>query len=94
MCSGNFPPQRGQIFSTWRVAFGEKFVWATAVWLAKAFPFCPKPKPQRPQNFEAVGRFAEQRGQVKDSCPTASLTIVNERFPQRPQNLTPSAKRA
>ena len=53
--------------------------------------FCPIFKPQRPQNLENGGSFAEQRGHGKLSESSLSLISLNERFPQRPQNFTPSA---
>src|SRR6476620_2207612 len=48
--------------------------------------------PQRPQNLEFAGRVEEHRGQGKVVPPSPGLTRTNEFPPQRPQNLTPSAK--
>lgn len=50
--------------------------------------------PQRPQNLEFIGKGDEQRGHGNVFAGwSPALTSVNDRFPQRPQNLTPSAKR-
>ncbi len=51
-------------------------------------------KPHFPQNFEEAGSVAEHCGQENSCLFSPSLITAKERFPQRPQNFTPSAKRA
>ena len=50
-------------------------------------------RPQRPQNRECSGRVFPHRGQGNEFGDSPGLISTNERFPQRPQNFTPSAKR-
>ena len=50
-------------------------------------------KPQRPQKRENSGSIFEHRGHGNEPGDSPGLTMMKERLPQRPQNLTPSAKR-
>ena len=50
--------------------------------------------PQRPQKREFWGSGVEHRGHGKFEAVSPGLTRVKLRPPHRPQNLTPSAKRA
>jgi hypothetical protein len=50
-------------------------------------------KPQRPQNLEFSGSGAEHRGQGYVFAAPPGVIIWKDPLPQRPQNLTPSAKR-
>jgi hypothetical protein len=49
--------------------------------------------PQRPQKREFSGSGLEHRGHGYVFAVPPGLIIVNDPLPQRPQNLTPSAKR-
>jgi len=49
--------------------------------------------PHRPQKREFSGSKFEHRGHGKEFGDSPALTRLKERLPQRPQNLTPSAKR-
>ena len=49
--------------------------------------------PHLPQNREFAGSEVEQRGHGKFPGCSPELTNTNDRLPQRPQNLTPSANR-
>jgi len=51
-------------------------------------------RPQRPQKREFWGSGVEHRGHGKFEAASPGLTSVKLLPPQRPQNLTPSAKRA
>ena len=50
-------------------------------------------KPQRPQKRENSGSMFEHRGHGNEPGDSPGLIMINDRFPQRPQNFTPSAKR-
>jgi hypothetical protein len=92
MCGGYEPPHWRQIRSAcWgmgRCVFDTKPLGCESGEVANGML-----KPQRPQNFEFCGRGVEHRGQGNSAELSAGLTTTKDLFPQRPQNLTPSAKR-
>ena len=64
-----------------------------AVWPEFNCAVGPMLSPHRPQNLECCGSWFEQRGHGNEPGDSPGLTTTNERPPQRPQNLTPSANR-
>jgi hypothetical protein len=72
-----------------RSACGGRFCIVRGAAVAGAGRFSP----QRPQKREFGGKAAEHRGQGNDPGSSPGLTRINDRFPQRPQNLAPSANR-
>lgn len=71
----------------------ERLVTKPTGWLGVSGAVGPMLNPQRPQNRECSGKRFAQRGHGKEFGDSPALTSTNERFPQRPQNFTPSAKR-
>ena len=62
-------------------------------WLKPDVVPVPILNPHRPQNRENSGSIFEHRGQGNEPGDSPGLTIMKDRFPHRPQNLTPSANR-
>ena len=84
---------RRQIRSACRGAKLAGFDTKPAGWLRFAVVPVPMLNPQRPQKRENSGSVFEHRGHGNEPGDSPGLTITKERFPHRPQNFTPSAKR-
>jgi len=86
--------QRRQTLSTGRGIFDVNWTAVPGGWPVCGFRFeVAIFKPQRPQNLVSAGSCDAQRGQLIREF-SDGLIIVKLEFPQRPQNFTPSAKRA